>query len=81
VFGSKGGAPTNPDWVANLRANPEARIEVGTETHDVVAHVAGGDEREHIWTRQKELVPGFASYEKRTDREIPVVILEPATPS
>jgi deazaflavin-dependent oxidoreductase (nitroreductase family) len=78
VFGSKGGAPTNPDWVHNLKANPHARIEVGTETHDVVARIADGVERERIWTRQKELVPGFASYEERTSRQIPVVILEPA---
>ena len=78
VFGSKGGAPTNPDWVHNLKANPRARIEVGTETHDVVARVADGEERERIWTRQKQLVPGFGVYEERTPREIPVVILEPA---
>src|SRR5262245_6382424 len=45
VFGSKGGAPTNPDWFHNLKANPRARIEVGTETHDVVARVADGEER------------------------------------
>ena len=78
VFGSKGGAPTNPDWVHNLRANPQASIEVGTETHDVVAHIAEAEERERIWTRQKERVPGFATYEERTEREIPVVVLEPA---
>ena len=78
IFASKGGAPTNPDWYHNLRANPRARIEVGTETHDVIARVAEGDERERIWTRQKELMPGFADYEKTTARPIPVVILEPA---
>jgi deazaflavin-dependent oxidoreductase (nitroreductase family) len=77
VFGSKGGAPTNPDWVHNLKANPRARIEVGSETHEVVARVAEGAERDRIWTRQKELMPGFADYEGRTPREIPVVVLEP----
>jgi deazaflavin-dependent oxidoreductase (nitroreductase family) len=77
VFASKGGAPTNPDWFHNIRANPRARVEVGTETHDVVARVADGDERERIWNRQKELVPGFGVYEGRTPRQIPVVILEP----
>ena len=76
VFGSKGGAPTNPDWFHNLKANPRARIEVGTETHDVVARVAEGDERERIWTRQKQLMPGFGDYEDRTARPIPVVVLE-----
>jgi deazaflavin-dependent oxidoreductase (nitroreductase family) len=76
VFGSKGGAPTNPDWVHNLVVNPEAIIEVGTETVVVKARVAGGDEREEIWTLQKQLMPGFAEYEKQVTREIPVVILE-----
>lgn len=76
VFASKGGAPTNPDWYHNLVSNPRAQVEVGTETLDVVARVAQGDERERIWTRQKERSPGFAEYERKTDRQIPVVILE-----
>ena len=76
VFASKAGAPTNPDWFHNLRANPEARVEVGTETRDVRARVADGDERTRIWETQKERYPGFADYEAGTDREIPVVILE-----
>ncbi len=76
VFGSKGGAPTNPDWYHNLLANPEATIEVGTETISVRARVAEGEERERIWNRQKELMAGFAAYEQRTRRQIPVVILE-----
>ena len=78
VFASKAGAPTNPDWFHNLRANPEARVEVGTETRDVRARVADGDERTRIWETQKERYPGFADYEAGTDREIPVVILEAA---
>jgi deazaflavin-dependent oxidoreductase (nitroreductase family) len=78
VFGSKGGAPTNPDWYHNLRANPRARVEVGTETYDVVARVAEGEERERIWEKQKQAMPGFAGYEQNTAREIPVVILERA---
>src|SRR5439155_24358406 len=76
VFGSKGGAPTNPDWFHNLVANPRARVEVGTETFDVVARVAEGEERERIWAKQKADVPGFAGYETATPRQIPVVILE-----
>jgi deazaflavin-dependent oxidoreductase (nitroreductase family) len=76
VFGSKGGSPTNPDWYHNLRANPRATIEVGTETIAVRARVAEGEERERIWSRQKELMPGFAAYEQRTARQIPVIILE-----
>ncbi|MEO6469383.1 MAG: nitroreductase family deazaflavin-dependent oxidoreductase [Acidimicrobiia bacterium] len=77
VFASKAGAPTNPDWYHNVVANPGATIEVGTETKAVRARVATGDERDAIWTTQKDRYPGFADYERQTDREIPVVILEP----
>ena len=77
VFASKAGAPTNPDWYHNIVANPAATIEVGTETEPVRAGVATGDERMAIWTTQKERYPGFADYERQTDREIPVVVLEP----
>ena len=77
VFASKAGAPTNPDWYHNLVANPDATIEVGTETKPVRARVAQGDERSRIWETQKERYPGFAEYEQKTTREIPVVILEP----
>jgi deazaflavin-dependent oxidoreductase (nitroreductase family) len=76
VFASKGGAPTNPDWYHNVLANPHARIELGTDTIDVQARVAEGEERERLWSRQKELHPGFAEYEKATTRQIPVVVLE-----
>lgn len=76
VFGSKGGAPTDPDWIHNLKANPEAEIEVGTERFEVKARIAEGAERDEIWERQKRAMPGFAAYEEKTDREIPVVILE-----
>ena len=76
IFASKGGAPTNPDWYHNLRANPDASVELGTEKYDVTARVAEGDERERIWSRQKELMPGFAQYEKSTTRQIPVIVLE-----
>jgi deazaflavin-dependent oxidoreductase (nitroreductase family) len=78
VFGSRGGSDANPDWYHNLLANPQARVEIGTETRDVIARVAEGEERDRIWTRQKELVPAFADYERTTKRQIPVVILEPA---
>ena len=76
VFGSKGGAPTHPHWFLNLVANPDTTIEVGSETIPVRARVAEGEERERIWTKQKQVMPGFADYEAKTDREIPVVILE-----
>ncbi len=78
VFASKAGAPTNPDWYHNLLANPRASIEVGDQTVNVVAKVAEGDDRERLWTRQKELYPGFAEYEATAGgRQIPVVVLEP----
>jgi deazaflavin-dependent oxidoreductase (nitroreductase family) len=76
VFASKGGAPTNPDWYHNLRANPEATVEVGTETISVRARVTEGEERERLWSRTKEAIPGFAAYEERTPRQIPVIVLE-----
>ncbi len=77
VFASKAGAPTNPDWFHNLVAHPEATIEIGTASMPVRARVATGAERDTIWQTQKERYPGFADYERSTDREIPVVILEP----
>jgi deazaflavin-dependent oxidoreductase (nitroreductase family) len=76
VFASKAGADTNPDWYHNLRAHPGVTVEIGTETRSMTARVAGGDEHDTIWTKQKELMPGFADYEKSTDRVIPVVVLE-----
>lgn len=77
VFASKAGADTNPDWYHNLVANPDASIEVGTEVKRVRAHVAADDEWEPIWSKQKDLYPGFAEYERGTSRKIPVVILKP----
>lgn len=75
VFGSKGGAPTSPDWYRNLVAHPEVTVEVGTEKFPAKARVLEGDERERIWSRQKERVPGFAEYEQMTSRQIPVVLI------
>jgi deazaflavin-dependent oxidoreductase (nitroreductase family) len=76
VFASKAGAPTNPDWYHNLVANPDVTAEIGTQTVPLRARVAAGDERERIWTAQKAANPGFADYETKTTRQIPVVILE-----
>ena len=79
IFGSKAGATTAPDWYHNLVAHPDAvSIEVGTETVPVTARVAEGEEHETIWAKQKELMPGFAEYEKTANRTIPVVLLERA---
>jgi deazaflavin-dependent oxidoreductase (nitroreductase family) len=76
VFASKGGADTNPDWYHNLRAHPEARIEVGNESLDVTARILEPAERQPIWEEQKTRYPGFSDYETKTDRVIPVVMLE-----
>ena len=77
IFGSKAGADTNPDWYHNLLAHPETTVEVGSETVPVVARVAEGEERDRLWSRQKELMPGFGDYERKTSRPIPVIVLEP----
>lgn len=76
IFASKGGAPSNPAWFHNVVANPDVEIEVGTDTIPVRARVAEGDEREKIWTKQKEVMPGFAEYEAKANRRIPVIVLE-----
>lgn len=78
MFASKAGAPTNPDWYHNLVANPQASIELGTETVPVTARVLDGDERDQVWNAQKQLMPGFADYEQATTRTIPVVVLDRA---
>jgi deazaflavin-dependent oxidoreductase (nitroreductase family) len=76
VVASKGGAPTNPDWYYNLIAHPRARVEVGDRVYDVIARVAEEEERDRIWEEQKRIAPGFADYEQKTSRQIPVVVLE-----
>jgi deazaflavin-dependent oxidoreductase (nitroreductase family) len=76
IFASKAGAPTHPDWYHNLVANPTATVEVGTESFEVDAGVASGEERQQLYDRQTELYPRFADYAEKTTREIPVVVLE-----
>ena len=77
VFASKAGAPDNPAWFHNVVAHPDVSAEIGADTRPFRARTAAGDERERIWTKQKADYPGFADYETKTDREIPVVILDP----
>jgi deazaflavin-dependent oxidoreductase (nitroreductase family) len=77
VFATKGGAPTNPDWYHNLLAHPRVRAEIGAQTLEFDARVAEGETRSLIWTAQKSAYPGFADYERKTARQIPVVILDP----
>ena len=78
IFASKAGAPTNPAWYHNLLANPKTTIEVGTDTIDVVASEATGEERDRLYGIQAKERPQFAEYQANTDRVIPVVVLTPA---
>jgi deazaflavin-dependent oxidoreductase (nitroreductase family) len=75
VFASKAGADTHPDWYRNLSANPEVRVELGTDVFDAVATSLDGSERERIYEIQAGLFPGFREYQEKTTRVIPVVEL------
>ena len=79
VFGSRGGAPKHPAWYHNLVANPIVTVELPGETFEAKAGTIEGSERERIWSAQKEIMPAFAEYEAKTDRQIPVVVLERVT--
>jgi deazaflavin-dependent oxidoreductase (nitroreductase family) len=76
VFASKGGADENPAWYHNLVANPRTRVELGTETFDVVASVLTGAERDEIYAKQAAARPQFGDYQRKTQRAIPVVELK-----
>ncbi len=75
IIASKGGAPTNPDWYYNLVAHPDVTVEVGTEQLRVHATVAGDPERTRLYQKMVDMMPGFAEYEQKTTRKIPVFIL------
>jgi deazaflavin-dependent oxidoreductase (nitroreductase family) len=79
VFASAAGRPENPAWYHNLLVHPQVTAEIGSQTLSLSARVADDAERAPIWAEQKAAVPGFADYETKTDRQIPVVILEPVT--
>jgi deazaflavin-dependent oxidoreductase (nitroreductase family) len=76
VFASKAGADTHPDWYRNLLEHPDVTAEIGTDTVTLHARDLPADEREPIWEKQKAAYPGFAGYEEKTTRTIPVVLLE-----
>jgi deazaflavin-dependent oxidoreductase (nitroreductase family) len=79
IFASKAGAPTNPGWYHNLRAHPDVTIEVGTDTLKVTAHEVTGEERKRLFAAVAERSPNFAGYQRKTERLIPVIVLEPAS--
>ncbi len=72
IIGSFAGAPVSPAWVHNLRANPQARVEIGTDTFDVVAHELPADERAALFDKVTAVAPGFAEYQAKTSRVIPL---------
>jgi deazaflavin-dependent oxidoreductase (nitroreductase family) len=76
IVASKGGADTHPAWFLNIEANPIVTVEVGTERYQARAHVALGSERERLYAQHADLHPSFHDYPKKTDRVIPVIVLE-----
>ena len=78
VVASKGGSPQHPEWYLNLAADPHVTLQDGPEVGDYIAHTATPEERAAWWTRATAVYPPYDDYQAKTDREIPVVILEPA---
>jgi deazaflavin-dependent oxidoreductase (nitroreductase family) len=77
VVASKGGAPEHPTWYYNIKAHPEFPLQDGTETKTYVAREVSGQERAQWWERAVEAFPSYAEYQKNTDRQIPVFVLDP----
>ncbi|MCW3032566.1 MAG: hypothetical protein QOK19_514 [Solirubrobacteraceae bacterium] len=77
LVASKGGYPKNPAWLHNLMANPDTTVQIGHSRRPVHARVATDAEREHLWPLVVGVYSGYADYQKRTDRQIPLVVLEP----
>jgi len=79
IIGSYRGADIHPAWVHNLRANPQAHIEIGTESYDVVARELPPEERDPVWAKIVTIAPGFGDYQANTRRVIPLVELTRAS--
>jgi F420H(2)-dependent quinone reductase len=77
LVASKGGFPKNPAWFHNLRANPDTTVQVGSQKRKVHARVADPGERERLWALMVGVYSGYEGYRRRTEREIPLVVLEP----
>jgi F420H(2)-dependent quinone reductase len=77
IIASKGGAPTHPAWYLNLVANPDTTVEVGDRELRISAEEVDGEEKVRLWRKMAEMYPTYDDYQKKTDREIPVVILHP----
>ncbi|HEU4977644.1 MAG TPA: nitroreductase family deazaflavin-dependent oxidoreductase [Solirubrobacteraceae bacterium] len=76
IVASKGGHPKHPAWFHNLRANPETTVQIGSERRPVRARVASPEERERLWPMAVRTYSGYRGYQQRTQREIPLVVLE-----
>ena len=76
IVASKGGAPDHPGWFKNLVKNPEAEVQILGDQFSVRARAAEGDERLRLWAQMNRMWPHYAEYQERTEREIPVVVLE-----
>jgi deazaflavin-dependent oxidoreductase (nitroreductase family) len=77
IIASKGGAPTHPAWYLNLRADPDATVEVGDREVRVRAEEADSGEKAHLWQKMVEMYPTYDDYQKKTQREIPLLVLRP----
>jgi proline iminopeptidase len=77
IVASKGGAPDHPGWYKNLQAHPEVEVQVGTRKFKARARTATGEERNRLWQEALKVWPPYADYQKKTSREIPVVVLDP----
>ena len=77
IVASKGGAPEHPGWYRNLLAHPEVEVQVGTTKVKAWARTAAGEERARLWEKSLEFWPPYADYQRKTEREIPVVVLDP----
>lgn len=77
IIASRGGTPTHPSWYLNLEANPQVTLQVKDKVFPATARTAKGEERERIWATAVKAWPQYEDYQARTDRKIPVVVLEP----
>lgn len=78
VVASLGGAPKNPVWYHNIVADPRVELQDGPVRQDMIAHEATGEEKAVWWARAVEAFPPYAEYQEKTDREIPLFVLEPS---
>lgn len=76
IVASQGGTPDNPDWYLNLVANPHVDVQIKGDKFHAHPHTAAGEERERLWKQMAAVWPDYDEYQKKTDREIPVVVLE-----